>query len=166
MKVLVAYFSDTGNTEKVAKAIYDELSFAEKEIVSMKKTDPGHDYDVFFLGFPVQNHSIPLKVGKFLKTIPAGKKIAFFATHGSLRGGEFAVTAFYSALSMTAKLKVLGTFGCRGEVKSKILEKMLESPQDKYWAMEAQSAAGHPDEADLADAKKWATMMLMKSRSI
>lgn len=166
MKVLVAYYSDTGNTEKVAQAIYEELSYAEKQIASIKKAAPGHDYDVLFLGFPVQNHGIPHGVERFLKKVPAGKKVAFFATHGSLRGGEFAVTAFYAALSLTSKLRVLGTFGCRGKVKSNVLEKLAERPQDKYWAMEAQSAAGHPDEADVADAKRWATLMLMKARSI
>jgi len=166
MKVLVAYYSDTGNTEKLAQAIFEELSFAEKEIVSIKKASAGQDYDVLFLGFPVQNHGLPQVVEKFLMKVPPGKKVAFFATHGSLRGGEFAVTAFYCALSMTKKLRVLGTFGCRGKVKSNVLEKLAERPQDKYWAMEAQSAAGHPDEADLADAKRWASLMLMKARSV
>jgi flavodoxin I len=166
MKVLVAYYSDSGNTEKVAKAIYEELSFVEKRMTSIKEQSSSHDYEVLFLGFPVQNHSIPSRVEKFLKKIPAGKKIAFFATHGSFRGGEFAVTAFYYAMSLTATQKVLGTFGCRGEVKARVLEKLMKRPQDRYWAMEAQSAAGHPDDGDLADARKWSWWMLMKAQSL
>lgn len=166
MKVLVAYYSESGNTEKVAKAIYEELSFVEKRLTSIKEQHPVNDCDVLFLGFPVQNHSIPVGVEKFLSKIPAGKKIAFFATHGSFRGGEFAMTAFYYAMSLTAKQKLLGTFGCRGEVKPRVLEKLMKRPQDRYWAMEAQSAAGHPDEGDLADARKWSWWMLMKAQSL
>jgi flavodoxin len=166
MKVLVAYYSDSGNTEKVAKAIYEELSFVEKRLTSIKEQDPVSDCDVLFLGFPVQNHSIPVGVEKFLRKIPAGKKIALFATHGSFRGGEFAMMAFYYAMSLTVKQKLLGTFGCRGEVKPRVLEKLMKRPQDRYWAMEAQSAAGHPDEGDLADARKWSWWMLMKAQSL
>jgi hypothetical protein len=76
------------------------------------------------------------------------------------------MTAFYYAMSLTVKQKLLGTFGCRGEVKPRVLEKLMKRPQDRYWAMEAQSAAGHPDEGDLADARKWSWWMLMKAQSL
>jgi flavodoxin len=166
MKVLVAYYSETGNTEKVAKSIYDALGFVEKKLASIQDVPRAAQYDMIFVGFPVQNHSVPAMVEKFLKKIPEGKKVAFFATHGSLRGGELAVTAFYSAVSMTVKRKVLGTFGCRGKVKPKMLDALMKRPQDKFWALEAQSASGNPDDADLEDAKKWAWWMLMKARAL
>jgi flavodoxin I len=166
MKVLVAYYSETGNTEKVAKSIYDALGFVDKKLASIKDVPRAAQYDMIFVGFPVQNHSVPAMVEKFLKKIPEGKNVAFFATHGSLRGGELAVTAFYSAVSMTAKRKVLGTFGCRGKVKPEMLDALMKRPQDKFWALEAQSASGNPDDADLEDAKKWAWWMLMKARAL
>lgn len=166
MKVLVAYYSETGNTEKVARSIYNGLGFVEKKLASIKESPRAAQFDVIFVGFPVQNHSVPTVVEKFLKRIPAGKKVAFFATHGSLRGGELAVTAFYYACSLTANKKVLGTFGCRGQVKSKMIDALMKRPQDKYWALEAQSASGNPDEADLEDARKWAGWMLLKARAL
>jgi len=166
MKVLVAYYSETGNTEKVAQSIYEGLGFVEKKIASIKDAPRAAQFDVIFVGFPVQNHSVPAVVEKFLKRIPAGKKVAFFATHGSLRGGELAVTAFYYACSLTANKKVLGTYGCRGKVKPKMIEALMKRPQDKYWALEAQSATGNPDEADCEDARKWAWWMLMKARAL
>jgi flavodoxin len=165
MKVLVTYYSQTGNTEKLAQAIYDRIGFVEKEIAPMKEVRDAGDYDMYFVGFPVQKHSVPGEAVKFLKQIPEGKKIAIFGTHGSLRGGELAVTAFYHALSLTAKRQVLGTFGCRGKVKRSILEKLMQGAEDRQWALEAQSAAGHPDDADLEDAKQWAWMMLLKARA-
>jgi len=165
MKVLVTYYSQTGNTAKVAQAIYDRMGFVEKEIASIKEVRDAGDYDMYFVGFPVQKHSVPTEAEKFLKQIPEGKKIAIFGTHGSLRGGELAVTAFYHALSCTTKRRVLGTFGCRGRVKGSMLDKLMNRPQDRQWALEAQSAASHPDDADLEDAQKWAWMMLLKARA-
>jgi flavodoxin I len=163
MKALVAYFSQTGNTEKVARAIFDGIAFVEKEISLIQDAKDLDNYDLFFIGFPVHSHSVPGPVEEFLKGIPEGKKIAFFGTHGSLRGGEFAVTAFHYALSHAQKRTVLGTFGCRGKVNPGILEKLMNRPQDRHWAMEAQSAAHHPDEHDLEDAETWARWMVLKA---
>jgi hypothetical protein len=42
----------------------------------------------------------------------------------------------------------------------------MKRPQDKFWALEAQSASGNPDEGDLQDARKWAFWMLMKARAL
>ena len=166
MKALVTYHSDTGNTEKVAQAIFESIERAEKDIMPLKDVKNVEDYDLIFCGFPVQAHSVPSKVEPFLKNIPEGKNLALFATHGSLRGGELAITAFYYALSLASKAKIVGTFGCRGKVKPSLLDALMEKPEHKAWAMEAQSAAGHPDEADLVDAKEFAKWMLTKVRSL
>ena len=52
MKVLVAYMSKTGNTRKVAEAIYDEIT-DDKEIKTIDQVDTIVPYDVAFLGFPI-----------------------------------------------------------------------------------------------------------------
>jgi flavodoxin len=163
MKALVTYFSKTGNTEKVAHAVYEGIAFVEKEILPMQKVKDIKKYELIFVGFPVHAHSVPGPVEKFVRGIPAGKRVAFFATHGSLRGGPFAITAFHYAISLATQKKVLGTFGCRGKVSAGVIEKLLKSPQDKYWALEAQSAGHHPDESDLHDAARWARWMVMKA---
>jgi flavodoxin len=165
MRVLVTYYSETGNTEKLAKGIYDGIFFVDKRIAAIKSVGNIADEDLFFVGFPVQAQSVPLRAEKFLKKIPEGKKIALFATHGSLRGGEFAVEAFYDAIGLIRKRTLLGTFGCRGEVKRDMIERLMRKPEDRYWAMEAQSAAGHPDQADLEEARQWARWMVMKAQS-
>ena len=36
----------------------------------------------------------------------------------------------------------------------------------KAWAMEAQSAAGHPEKSDLEDGKEFANLMIAKARNI
>jgi flavodoxin len=166
MKVLVTYHSDSGNTKKLAQAIYEGVTQAEKEILPFEETKDLETYDLIFCGFPVHSHSIPASAEKFLKGIPKDNKIALFATHGSLRGGQLAVTAFYHALSLASKGTVLGTFGCRGKVKSSLIDALMKRPEDRAWAMEARSAASHPDEADLEDGREFARLMLSKARSM
>jgi len=165
MKVLVSYHSETGNTEKVAKAIYDSIGQSEKEICLAEDASNVSDYDLIFCGFPVQSMGLPLKMETFVNGLPEGKKVAFFATHGSLRGGELAITAIYHAISLAKNLKVMGTFGCRGTVKQGIIDALLKKAEHRGWALEAQSAAGHPDQADLEDAKSFAAAMVIKARA-
>lgn len=155
MKILVAYFTQTGNTEKVARAIYQAVG-ATKELLPVNEVKSPDGYEIIFCGFPVHAHSVPLSVQNFIKSIPQDKKLALFVTHGSLRGGELATTAIEHAISLASKLKVLGTFGCRGKVDSKIIEALLKQPEHRAWAETAKSAASHPDESDLEDARHFA----------
>ena len=162
MKVLVAYYSETGNTEKIARAIYENIEKVDKQLLPIQEIADVEEYDLIFCGFPVQASSVPAKFELFLKKLPKEKKVAFFATHGSLRDGQLALTAFEYAASLVAA-QVIGTFGCRGEVKPGLLEALMSKPEHKAWAEEAQSAATHPDEADLEDGKQFAKQMVEKS---
>jgi len=163
MKVLVTYFSQTGNTEKLARAIYDGIEdHVTKEICSIEDIKDVDDYDLIFCGFPVHSSSVPGKAELFIKKIPEGKNLAFFATHGSLRGGQLAVTAFHYCICLAAKAKIVGTFGCRGEVQAAIIHKLINSLEHRGWALEAQSAVGHPDAEDIKDAKEFAGWMIAK----
>lgn len=165
MKALVTYFSESGNTEKLAKAIYEGVNASGKELASISDANASGS-DVIFVGFPVHASSVPAKVEKFIKEIPKGKMVAFFVTHGSLRGGQLAITALHHALGLALNLTVLGTFGCRGQVKPEIIEALLQKPEHKGWAMEAQSASGHPDEADFKDGREFADLMIGKARNL
>jgi flavodoxin len=161
MKVLVAYYSATGNTKKVAEAIFEAIP-TEKELKSVQEVKETAGFDIIFYGFPVNAHSVPAKAAGFINGLPAGQKVAFFSTHGSLRGGQLPKQAFEHALGLAAKLKVLGHFGCRGEVSQEIIDALLKSPAHQAWAEEARGAIGHPDANDLADAKTFAEEMLAK----
>jgi flavodoxin len=165
MKVLVTYFTETGNTEKVAQAIYEGIPKADKDILPLQGTTNVEKYDLIFCGFPVHASSVPHKVEPFLKSIPQGKSVAIFATHGSLRKGQLATAAFDYAVSLLSKTKAIGTFGCRGKVKPDLLEVLAKKPEHRAWAEEAQSAAAHPDASDLEDAKDFAKKMMKKALS-
>ncbi len=161
MKALITYYSETGNTEKVARAIYDAIEF-NKELKNISDVSDWSGYDIVFFGFPVQAHSVPETAAATIAKIPQGQKIAFFSTHGSLRGGDLPKQAFEHALGLALKLKVLGHFGCRGKVAEKIIDMLLKSPQHAAWGEEARGAIRHPDEYDLADAKTFAAQMVAK----
>lgn len=165
MKVLVAYMSETGNTEKLAKAVFDAVESSKKEILPIQDVSEFEGYDVVFIGFPVQAHSVPGKVRNFAEKLPEGQKVAYFATHGSMRGGELAVTAFYDALNIAKNSVVLGTFGCRGRVKQKLIDALMEKVEHRAWAQEAQGASANPDDADLEDGRDWAQRMIVKARA-
>jgi flavodoxin len=161
MKALVTYFSKTDNTKKVAQAIYEALP-VDKEIKPIQDLEGAAGYDVVFCGFPVYAHSVPEKAQPFIKALGKGQRVAFFSTHGSLRGGQLPRQAFENALGLAAKANVLGHFGCRGKVNPRIIEMLMQQQENRAWAEEAQSAEAHPDQADLEDAKAWALSVLTK----
>ena len=161
MKALVAYYSQTGNTEKVARAIYEAITM-EKTLAPVTEVESVAGYDIVFIGFPVHSHSVPSKALPIFKLLAEGQKIAFFSTHGSLRGGQLPKQAVEHALGLAVKAKVLGTFGCRGGVDERIIEMLMQKPEHKAWAEEAQGAAQHPDAHDLADAKEFARQVIAK----
>ncbi len=161
MKALVTYYSKTGNTEKLASAIYETIPIA-KELKPVQDVESIAGYDIIFCGFPVLAHSVPGKVQPFIKKLPGGQKVAFFSSHGSLRGGQLPKQAFEHAISLASKATILGHFGCRGSVDPKIIETLMQKPEHRAWAQEAQSAEGHPDQGDFEDAKKFALEMIAK----
>lgn len=166
MNILVAYHSDTGNTRKIAEAIFSAIRATRKKLLPIDQAEDLAPYDLIFCGTPVQNHSVHPKMVRFFQEIPKAKKLAIFLTHGSLRGGEKAVSAIYHAVSLSSGQTVIGTFGCRGQVKPQMIDIWMDSPQHQAWAREAQSANGHPDAADIEDAREFAETMLYAAEHI
>lgn len=156
MKVLVTYYSETSNTEKVARAVYEGIDEVSKEILPVEAVKNLGDYDLIFCGFPVHASSVPPKVEAFLKEVPKDKMLVLFATHGCLRGGYLAVTAFDNAMAIASQARIIGTFGCRGRVKPALMEALGRKPEYRAWVEEAHSAADHPDEADLQECRAYA----------
>ena len=161
MKALVTYYSQTGNTEKIAQAIHEAIYF-EKELLPVKDVTNLRGYDIIFAGFPVHAHSVPAVFLPFFKKLPAGQQIALFCTHGSLRGGHLPKQAIEHAIGLASGARILGTFCVRGKVPPKVLDSLMTSPQNHVWVEEALGACGHPDEADLADAKEFTKTVLAK----
>jgi flavodoxin len=161
-KILVTYLSQTGNTKRIAEAIFESLE-GDKTIEPMDEVQEIEGYSLIFIGFPVHSHSVPVKTEGFLRNIPEGKKIALFSTHGSLPGGRLATEALEHAAVIASKAKVMGTFSCRGKVSMVALEVLSKSPEHKAWAEMAPSSQTHPDEGDLEDARSFAKQIITLS---
>ena len=103
MKALVTYYSETGNTEKLARAIYEAI-YIDKELKPIQDVKDTDGYDIIFYGFPVMAHSVPGKAQALIKKLPKGQKIAFFSTHGSRRDGQLPKQAFEHAIGLSSKI--------------------------------------------------------------
>ena len=116
-KVLVVYFSETGNTQKLAKLISDEVGGDFRRIETVKSYPTGEalfdytknerdnderpelkdldinidDYDVIFVGYPIWWYTLPMPIYTFFETFDfSGKIIVPFNTHeGSGDGGTY-----------------------------------------------------------------------------
>ncbi len=154
-KALVAYYTQTGNTLKIAESIYEALP-GEKDIKALAEIKSLDAYDLVFIGFPIHSHNIPKKVQDFLKKVPKNKRIALFSTHGSLTGSQLSREALEHATVLASGAQLLGTFTCRGRVPYSVLEGLESKPEHKAWAEMAASARTHPDATDLEEAKVFA----------
>jgi flavodoxin len=166
-KVLITYFSMTGNTRKIAEAMFqylkDNKTIKPVEEVLNKDIETS---DLIFIGFPVHSHSVPIHAENLLKKIPAGKKIALFSTHGSLTGSRLSREALEHASVLASRAQILGTFSCRGKVALQAMDALRTSPEHKAWVEMSASAQTHPDNSDLEDARdfvKW--IMTLNSES-
>jgi flavodoxin len=161
--ILVTYFSLTGNTEKVAASIFKNLP-EPKSINPIAEVQSLAGHELIFIGFPVHSHSVPIQVERFLRSIPKGKKIALFSTHGSLSGSRLSREAIEHAAVVSSQAKLISTFSCRGKVSPQALEVLSRSPEHEAWTEMAASARTHPNEHDLNDAANFGRWVVTLSR--
>ena len=107
MKILVTYYSKTGNTKAVAEAIYEALGKEDKDIRPIKEVENTEDYPLIFCGFPIYAHSVPVPAQNFIKGIPSGTNLALFSTHGALREGKMPKEAIEHAIGLQKMLRLL-----------------------------------------------------------
>jgi flavodoxin len=81
MHAIVIYYSETGNTEKVARAIARALQVEAKRVEDVNPQDLVN-FDLICLGTPVQNWSAAKTINQFIDAMPvlSGKKAAVFCT--------------------------------------------------------------------------------------
>lgn len=141
MKVLIIYYSQTGNTQKAARAIRDGLRAGGHEVILkfLKKVsfEELKEYDMIGFGSPIWYEMTP-NMRKFVEEMPnLNGKLAFsFCTHGTMPNLYFPLVV---PRLQRKGLKVIGWKGWYGNCTIQIF------PEPYY-------TAGHPDEQDLAEA--------------
>jgi len=163
MKILVTYFSQTGNTKKIAEAIYSELH-NEKEIKEMGDVDSLDAYDIVFVGMPVHAFGPAKAAQEFLEQKAHNKKIAVFITHAALEDMDETKEWVAKASDAASKADVIGTFHCQGELSEPIANflKNHEDPQMQFFGNSRNDTIGQPDDSRIQKAKEFAREVLSK----
>lgn len=161
MKVMVAYMSLTGNTKKVAEAIFDEIQ-EEKEIKELGEVQTLESYDLAFIGFPIHREGPPDNVKAFLERHTKGKKLALFITHAMPPVLEMLEEVLTKCKDLVAEADLLGTFDCQGELDEAVAQKLLKSPDPNMQKFGTMRALNHPDDTDIENAKVFASDIMEK----
>jgi len=172
MKILVTYMSRTGNTKKIAEAIFNSLT-GEKILKSFDEVETPDDFDLIFTGFPVMQFGPPLTARKFLASLAPGKKIALFVTHAiPTDGNDPAQQAMLEkellkCRALCTSNELLGFFHCQGELSEKTAKELMASniPMLMKFASMQPSTKGHPDPEELQMAGDFAKRLIMPHRT-
>jgi len=145
LKAIIVYFSQTGNTEKVALAIAKGIEDTGNPctLIPLQEIDLEilKDYDLIGIGTPVFYFQEPWNVKEFIEKLSflKGKSSFVFCTHG----GQDANTLPRMAKGLKEKgLLILGGLSTRG----------YDSFQPY---IEFDYSKGHPDKEDLREAEKF-----------
>lgn len=180
MNILVACFSQTGNTAKVARAICDEeLSQGHK--VHLKRIaeitpDTLNDYDLVFLGSACHDADLAKPVKRVLEGIASSPpfKLAGFVTHAAYtpEGGEREREVYkewaarcdlpFHKTSREKQIEFLGYFHCQGAPSSPIeifIHNTIVTDEDE-WEAYIEEVRKHPGEEDLHKARDFARQVL------
>ena len=175
MKVLVAYYSETGNTEKIARAIYEEVS--KEHEVHLKKikevtVDTLNDYDLVFLGSACHSTDLAAPVKRMLDAIPHSPrfKLAGFFTHatsseGFKRWASKCILSFQKT-SKEKKIDFEGYYNCQGvpspPIQEFIKREVITSAGE--WEEYFEEVRKHPSIEDLQKVKEFAREVLSRMK--
>jgi menaquinone-dependent protoporphyrinogen IX oxidase len=116
MKVLVAYMSKTGNTKKVAEAIFEEIR-DEKEIKAIDEVVSIEAYDIAFLGFPIHQMGPDKKEVKLLeKHCINGRNVVLFITHAAPENNPDLPLMLDKFRQVACGANIVDMFDCQGEL--------------------------------------------------
>jgi flavodoxin len=163
MKVMVTYMSQTGNTKKVAEAIFQEIK-GKKEIKPMEEVSSLDGYDLAFVGFPIQGSAPAGDAKSFLAERTKGKNIALFMTHASPEDEPGLKEWLGGCKAAAAGANLLGVFNCRGEMSQALADFMVNSgdPTLVEWGKKRSETVGQPDAASLKKARNFAREIMKK----
>jgi flavodoxin len=156
-KVLVAYMTSTGNTKKVAEAIYGEIS-AEKEIKPINEVQDIGGYELAFLGFPTHGYGPDKRTKNTMERLcTKGTKVALFVTHGAPENEPEVPEWMARFKQAAANAELVGIFDCQGQLAKSAKFIMSISPNKKLRAdAKRDNSAGQPDDTRLDKARSFA----------
>ncbi len=167
MKVLVAYMSKTGNTKKVAEAIFGGIT-DEKEIKPIDSVGSIEGYDIAFLGFPTMNMGPDKKTANLLQNLcKNGKNVVLFVTHASPEDAEELPEALEKFRAAASGANIIDMFDCQGALAKGVKMFMSIMPNAKYraWA-KMDNSQGQPDQSRLDRARAFSRDVMNRVHSL
>ena len=168
MKILIAYLSQSGNTEKIAKSIFEGCQGQDVDIKLIKDVNPStlNEYDLVFLGSGIYASRVNKSLADLIKSATVlPSKFAFFCSHASLDSYQDGFKVVKRNFKDT-DVKIVGSWDCMGEsigIPEATRQAMLERlpPEQRKQAEEHQKRLkGRPNEEDLLKAKNFAQSIL------
>jgi len=169
MQFLVTWWSQTGNTLKIAKAIFESLP-ENKTFAPLSEAPSLDGVDLTFIGFPVMQFGPPPLAKKFIKNHTSGKKIALFVTHAI---NPFSDDPKQQALlrkeigqcreaAIGAGAELSGIYHCQGELSQQVADSLSDSgiPMLMEFATMRPLTLGHPDDMDVENARSFAKKII------
>lgn len=159
MDYLVVYASKTGNTEKIAMAIFNALPGKSKDVQRVEELNG--EADTYFVGFWNNRGTCSGEIVNLLSGL-SGKKVALFGTCGMGGSQEYfdrvvnQVEAF-----VPDDCEYLGSFMCAGKMPPQILEKykqmqkINDNPQVRMMINAYEEGLLHPNREDFEHAKEF-----------
>jgi flavodoxin len=180
LNILIAYFTQTGNTEKIAEAIYDEV-LSEGNEAHLKRVDEItaeglNGYDLVFLGSACHNADLAKPVKRILDEMPQSPPfgLAGFVTHATYmpEGGERQREEYeewagrciqsFERVSEEKQIKWCGYFHCQG-APSPPIEAFIRREivtDENEWEEYVAEVREHPNEEDVEKARGFARASL------
>ncbi len=165
---MVCYFSNTGNTEKIAQSIAKGLEGEDVDLFKIEDTDPSilKNYDLVVLGSGIYAGKLHKKVTVFMnKVVEYPPKFAFFNTHQSPTAYQKAFNRIFQTIEENNS-KVIGEFDCVGEnlgIPKETTLKMLEKlPLEERKKQEEylEKTKGRPNAQDFENAKAFGKSLI------
>jgi flavodoxin len=163
MKVLVTYFSQTGNTKKIAEAIFEEIH-TEKEIKPLKEVSNLEGYDFAFIGFPVHGFGPTKNAADFIKKHAKDKKVALFVTHAMPPDMDMLQGLLNKCKKPANKADLVNFYDCQGELAEKVAQMLMKSgnPQMEQFGKMRDMTVGHPNAEEIENARIFARETIAK----
>ena len=157
MRSAVIYFSVSGNTEKVARAIAGVLP-GDVDLAELGEAPPLEDCDLCFVGMPIHQFGAPEPVQEFLRTACQQRRVALFVTHAAGEEMPELVPWLDACREAAAGCEVVGVFNRQGQVPASTRQSWIDTgvPMLVQFGQMAAVADGQPDEAALRRARHFA----------
>ena len=162
--VLVVYQSQTGNTKKVAQAIYDAIP-EPKEMKTIKQAKSLEGYSLIFLGFPTHGSGPNKETKTYLENNTKGKQIALFITHAAPVDAPEIPESLQKFRDAACEADIIDLFHCRGQLDKiiKLVMRFVPDPKVREWA-KSDNSEGQPDKESLEKATLFASKVIEKHR--